>query len=151
MAITIQNSYATSYTKGFPGMLADGGTQNRITRQVEDSAGIGFGRACFKGTADKGVTATPGTRFQGVTIADAGVIMPVGGTSDTYPQNASASLLDMGDIWVLAGANTTAGAAVYVTSAGAFTPSSSGNTAIPATFIDTVTSGSPVRIRVVQQ
>lgn len=151
MAITIQNTVATGYTTGFPGMLADGTTQNRVTRIVEDSAGIAFGKACFKGSGDRGITATPGTKFQGITIANAGVVPPIGGTADTYGQYASASLLDMGDIWVTAGSNTTDDAAVYVTSAGVFTTTSTSNTAIPAVFMDTVSSGSPVRIRVVQQ
>jgi len=151
MSITIQSTYLTDYVAGFPGMLADGNVTNRPSGTVEDSAGIAFGKACFQGTADRGITATPGTKFKGVTIANAGVVPPIGGAVDTYLQYASASLCDMGDIWVTAGANVAAAAAVYVTSAGVFTSSSSGNTAIPATFIDTVLSGAPVRIRIVQQ
>lgn len=151
MPITIQNSYTNSIPVGQPGMLADGGTKNPITRNVEDAGGIAFGKAAFKGTADKGITATPGTKFQGIVIADQGLIMPVGGTADVFGQNASAPLLDMGDIWVTVGANVAAGAAAYVTSAGVFTSSASGNTAIPATFIDTASSGGLSRLRVVQQ
>ena len=151
MAITIQSTYLTDYVPGFPGMLADGNVTNRPTGIVEDSAGIAFGKACFQGTGDRGVTATPGTKFKGITIANAGVIAPISAAVDTYGQYASASLCDMGDIWVTAGANVAVGAAAYVTSAGAFTSSSSGNTAIPATFMDTVSSGAPVRLRVVQQ
>lgn len=153
MAITIQSTYLTDYAQGFPGMLADGTTQNRVTGIVQDAAGIAFGIAAFQSgaTDGKAITATPGTKFRGVTIQNVGIVAPVGGTVDVYPQYASASLLDMGDIWVTAGSNTTPGAAVYVTSAGAFTATASGNTAIPATFIDAVSSGSPVRIRIVQQ
>lgn len=151
MAITIQSTTLTDYVAGFPGMLADGNVTNRPSGTVEDSAGIAFGKAAFQGTADRGLTATPGTKFKGITIANAGVVAPLGASADTYLQYASASLCDMGDIWVAAGSNTTPGAAVYVTSGGVFTATSSSNTAIPATFMDTVTSGSPVRLRVVQQ
>lgn len=153
MAITIQNSYLTDYAPGFPGMLADGNVTNRPTGIVQDAAGIAFGLAAFQsGTTDgKAVTATPGTKFKGVTIANAGVVGQVGAAVDTYPQYSSASLCDMGDIWVTAASATTPGAAVYVTSAGAFTATASGNTAIPATFMDAVASGAPVRIRIVQQ
>jgi hypothetical protein len=152
MAITIQNTYLTDYAPGFPGMLADGNLTNRPTGLVQDAAGIAFGLATFAhATIDKGVTATPGTKFRGVTIANAGVVAGIGAAADTYPQYASASLLDMGDIWVTAGSNTTPSAAVYVTAGGVFTATSTGNTAIPATFIDTAASGAPVRIRVVQQ
>lgn len=151
MAITIQSTYLTDYVQGFPGMLADGNTTARPTGTVEDAAGIGFGKACFQGTAARGVTATPGTKFAGIAIADAGVVPPPGGSADIYPQYANISMLDQGDIWVLAGANTTIDAPVYVTAAGVFTPTSAGNTAIPATFMEAVSSGAPVKIRVVQQ
>lgn len=151
MPIVIQDTYLTDYATGFPGMLADGEVANRTTGEVEDAAGISFGRAAFKGSARKGVTATPGTKFKGVTIADVGVINPIGSLVDGYRQYASASLIDEGNIWVTAGAATTVDAAVFVTAAGAFTPASSGNTAIPATFLDAATAtGQPVRIRIVR-
>jgi hypothetical protein len=151
MAITIQNSYATDYAKGFPGMLADGNTQARPSGTVETAAGIAFGAACFQGTADRGISSTPGTKFKGIAIANAGVINPIGTGVDLYAQYQNISMLDQGDIFVAAGSNTTPGAAVYVTSGGVFTATSTSNTAIPATFMETVTSGAPVKIRVVQQ
>jgi hypothetical protein len=154
MSITVQSTYLTDYVAGFPGMLADGNVTNRPTGIVQDVAGIAFGIATFQSgaTDGKAITATPGTKFKGVTIANAGLVAPVGGAADTYGQYASASLCDMGDIWVLAGSNTTPGAPVYVTSAGVFTTvSTGGNIAIPATFIDAVSSGAAVRIRIVQQ
>ena len=151
MAINVQSTYLTDYVTGFPGMLADGSTQNRVSRTVEDAAGIGFGKAAFAGSGDHGVTATPGPKFKGIVISDVGVVPQIGGTADVIPQYGTASLLDMGDIWVLAGAAVNDQDPVYVTSAGVFTNASSGNTAIPATFIDTAASGAPARIRVVQQ
>ena len=151
MAITIQDTYLTDYATGFPGMLADGEVTNRTTGEIEDAAGLPFGRAAFKGTNRKGVTGTPGTKFKGVTIADAGVINGIGELVDGYRQRASASLIDEGDIWVLAGSATTVDAPVYVTAAGAITATATGNTAIPATFLDAVASGAPARIRIVRQ
>jgi hypothetical protein len=152
MSFTAQNAYLTDYAPGFPGMLADGTTQNRITGLVQDAAGIAFGLAAFQSsTVDKGITATPGTKFKGITIENQTIVPAVGGLPDVYPQLASATLLDNGNIWVVAGVAVTPGQQVYVTSAGVFTNVSTGNTAIPATFIDTAASGAPVRIRVVQQ
>lgn len=151
MPITIQDTYLTDYATGFPGMLADGEVTNRTTGEVEDAAGIAFGKAVFKGTARKGVTATPGTKFKGVTISDVGTINPIGSIVDGYRQNASASLIDEGNIWVAAASTTTVDAPVYVTAAGAFTATSTGNTAIPATFLDAVTTSGNVRIRIVRQ
>lgn len=152
MAITVQDNYLADYAQGQPGMLADGNTQARPTGIIQDAGGIAFGRAAFSSTvSSRSITATPGTKFKGITIADVGVVTGLTGAPDVYPQYASASLLDMGDIWVIAGANVAKDAAVYVTSAGAFTSVSTSNTPIPATFMDAVSSGAAVRIRVVQQ
>lgn len=150
MAI-VQDTYLAAPVPGYPGMIANGETANRLSRNVEDAAGIGFGKATFRGTDDAGVTATPAAgTFMGITIADHGLALMPGGTADVIPQGRTAGLLNEGEIWVLAGSNTTDGAAVYVTAGGAFTATSTSNTAIPATFDDTVSSGAPVRLRVVR-
>lgn len=151
MTVTIQSSYLTDYARGFPGMPADGGTQNRISRTIEDAAGIAFGKACFQGATDHGVTATPGTKFMGIALGDVGVIPTGTNPVDTFPQFSTASLLDMGNIFVTTSVAVTPEQPVYVTSAGAFTNVASGNTAIPAYFRETAASGAPTRIRVVQQ
>lgn len=148
----VQNSYAAAYAPGFPGMVANGETSNRLSRTVEDVSGLGFGRAAFRGVGDHGVTGTPSATagaFMGITIADPTVTPVPGGTAaDVYPQFASAGILNDGVIWVTAGSNTTDGAPAYVTSGGAFSASSTSNSAIPAVFDDTVASGALVRLRV---
>ena len=151
MAITVQDTYLTDYAQGFPGMLADGNTQSRPTGIIADAGGVAFGKAVFSTGVGRQVTATPGTKFKGIVIADVGVVPGLTGTADTHGQFGTASLLDMGDIWVTAGSTTTKDAPAFVTAAGAFTATSTGNTAIPATFMDAVASGAPVRLRVVQQ
>lgn len=152
MPFTAQSNYLTDYAGGFPGMLADGNTQARPTGIIQDAGGIAFGRAAFSHPAStRSITATPGSKFKGIVIADTGVVAGIGGTADVHAQYGTVSLLDMGDIWVLAGSTTTKDAAVYVTTAGAYTATATGNTAIPATFMDAVASGANVRIRVVQQ
>lgn len=151
MTIIVQDTYLTDYAQGMPGMLADGTTQNRVTGIVADAGGIAFGKAAFGTGVGRQVTATPGGKFKGITIATATLVTAVGGTADVYPQTASATLLDNGNIWVVVAATVAKDAQVYVTSAGAFTSASSGNTAIPATFLDAASSGGNARIRVVQQ
>ena len=150
MAITIQSTYADDYAKGFPGLVANGETSNRISRTVEDAAGIAFGKAVFRGAGDHGVTGTPAAgAFMGITIADVGVVpTTVSGAVDTYPQYATAGLLNEGCIYVVAGEDVTDGAAAYVTAGGAFVDTSTSNTAIPAVFDETVASGGIVRLRV---
>lgn len=149
MAITVQDTYLTDYAQGFPGMLANGETQNRISRTIEDAAGIAFGKATFRGVGDHGVTATPAANtFMGVTISDIGVVPAVGGSADVFPQYATASLLKTGVIWVTVGANVADGEQAYVTSGGAFTNVSTSNTLIPARFDTTASSGGLARLRV---
>ena len=146
----VQDTYSENIPVGFPGMVANGETSNRISRTVEDAAGIAFGRAAFRGAGDHGVTATPGAgTFMGIAIADHGVqVRPGGVAADIFPQYSTAGLMNEGVIWVLAGSNTTDGAAAYVTTAGVYTTTSTDNIALPAVFDDTVTSGNLVRLRV---
>lgn len=149
----VQSTYATSIPVGYPGMIANGETSNRISRTVEDAAGIAFGRAAFRGSGDHGVTATPSANLMGIVIADPGIQpLPGGVAADIVPQYGSAAILTQGVIWVVAGSNTTDGAAVYVgdgdpDTAGIFTTSSTGNVALTGwTFQDTVSEGALVRI-----
>lgn len=151
MSITIQSTYLTDYVRGFAGMVADGEPSNRISRTVEDAAGIAFGKAAWRGAGDHGVTLTPATgTFMGVTIADAGV-MPNGVTAaDIYPQYSTAGLLNEGVIFVIPSVNVADGDPVYVTPAGLWTnvSNSSANFLVPGKYDETIVSGSPVRLRV---
>jgi hypothetical protein len=147
---TVQSTYSTALPDGFAGMVANGETSNRISRTVEDAAGIGFGKAAFRGSGDHGVTATPAANtFMGIVIADKSQ-MPatIGGDVDEVPQYGTAALLREGVIWVTAGEAVTDGAQAYVTSGGAIVDTSSGNTAIPARFDQTAANGALVRLRV---
>lgn len=54
----LQTTYATTLAAGYPGMVANGETSNRISRTCEDSGGIGFGKAVYAGAGDHGCTAT---------------------------------------------------------------------------------------------
>ena len=148
MTITIQSTYLQGPARGFPGMIANGEDSNRISRTVEDAAGIAFGLAVFQGATDHGVTATPSTNFMGVTIADAGVIALPGGALDTYQQYTTAGILNEGTIIVTTSVAVTPRQPVYVTSAGVFTNVVTANTLLPATFDETAAAGAPVRIRI---
>jgi hypothetical protein len=149
----LQPSYAQGYAVGYAGMVANGETSNRISRTVEDAAGIAFGKAAFRGAGDHGVTGTPAAgAFMGITIADPSVqplqgVVVGGVAADIYPRYASAGLMNEGMIWVVAGGATTDGAPVYVAADGTFSTTNTG-TAIPAVFDDTVASGALVRLRV---
>jgi hypothetical protein len=70
----LQTTYSNTIAKGYAGMVANGETSNRITRTIEDAAGVGFGVPVYRGSGDHGCTATVGTlaTFLGFTIAVAG-------------------------------------------------------------------------------
>lgn len=150
----LQPTYTLARPTGYPGMVANGETSNRISRTIEDTAGVAFGKAVFRGVGDHGVTATPAANtFMGVTIADLSVqslagVVAGGVAADIYPRYATAGLMNEGMIWVTVSEAVLDGDPAYVTSAGNFVKTATSNTAIPAVFDDTGASGSLVRLRV---
>lgn len=120
----VQSTFADDFAVGYPGMVANGETSNRLTRTIEDAGGIAFGRAAFRGAADHGCTATPAAgTFLGIAIADKGVPMfEAGQAADTFPQYHNVPLFQRGTIWVTNGPDAVAdGDPVYVTPAGVYT------------------------------
>jgi len=147
----VQTTYTTDIPVGFAGMVANGETSNRLTRTVETAAGIGFGKAVFRGTGDHGVTATAAANtFMGITIAKTDQPLTASRDADEYAQYDSAAILNEGVIWVVAGEAVTDGAAAYVTSGGAIVDTATDNVAIPAVFDGTAASGALVRLRVLR-
>lgn len=121
MAITIQDTYATGYAKGYPGMIANGEEGNNISRTIESSGGAPFGAPLYRGTDDHGCTTTVGTlaTFLGWAIADRGVVPAViTGAVDTYPQNSTAGIRTSGPIYVAVKGAVTDGAAITVGTGG---------------------------------
>lgn len=55
---TLQSSYTETVAVGYAGMVANGETSNRISRTIESAAGIGFGKAAFRGAGDHGIVVT---------------------------------------------------------------------------------------------
>lgn len=145
-----QSTYGVSAPNGYPGMIATGERDNRIVRTIEDAAGIGFGKAAFRGAGDHGITGTPAAgTFLGVTIEHhAPQVDAVNGSmSDKYPQYASVPVLSKGSIWVVVGEDVTDGAAANVTPAGAFVVTAAGNIALPGWVFDmTVSNGGLCRL-----
>lgn len=134
----VQSTYLDYPVNGFAGQVANGETSNRISRTVEDAAGIGPGVAVYRGSGDHGCTATVGTlaTFLGFTIADHGLGLVAGGTADVNPQYGSVAILTRGVMWVNATAAVADGAAVTIgKSAGAADAISS--TAADSTHIAT--------------
>jgi hypothetical protein len=145
----VQSTYADDYASGFPGMVANGETSNRISRTVEQSGGIGFGKAAYR-SSDHGVDTTEAVAtFLGFTIANyaAPPVEATGVQADTYPQGSTAGILTMGCMWVSSSIAVNDGEQVYVTSAGVITNVSTSNFAATGWFFqDTIGAAGLVRI-----
>ncbi len=116
----LQTSYTDTVAKGYPGMVANGETSNRITRTCETAAGIGFGQPAYRGTGDHGCTATVGTlaTFYGWVIATAGQGILAGQDADEYQQYDNVPILTLGAIYVNVKGAVTDGAAITVGTGG---------------------------------
>jgi hypothetical protein len=133
MAITIQSTYSTSFAAGYAGMVANGEESNRISRTVEDSAGIAFGKAAFRGSGDHGVTATRQPAPSWASRSPTRRRRPGRRHGRCLPAVRDAALLNEGCIYVTVGANVADGDQAYVTPAGVWTntSNSSANPQVP--------------------
>lgn len=143
-----QTTYTDQVAPGYPGLIVNAETRNIISRTVEDSAGIPFGRAVFRGSDDHGCTATPTAgKLYGIVRDHEAIALLPGNAADVFPQRATAPIVTQGVIWVTAGASVAQNDQAYVTAAGAFTNSASGNTILPGWVFDTTAaSGSLVKL-----
>lgn len=112
----IQDIFNDAPAKGLPGMVRNGEQGNRISRTVEDAAGLAFGAPAYRGAGDHGVTGTPSANFMGWNVVDHGVQpLPGGVAADIVPQYGSAGLQTNGSVFVTAGVAVADGDPVYVT------------------------------------
>lgn len=136
----VQTTYPDTLAAAYAGMIANGEVGNRISRTCEDSGGIGFGKAVFRGAGDHGCTATAAAgvgAFLGITIAHEALAVLPGADADEYPQYENVPILTSGVIWVTAGEAVTDGAQAYVTSGGAIVDTATDNTILTGWFFDT--------------
>lgn len=146
----LQTTYSDTIAAGYPGMVANGETSNRITRTCEDAGGIGFGVPVSRGTGDHGCTATVTTAANvlGISIATSALALTAGATADEYAENDNVAIMTGGAIYVtVVGAVTDGAALTFGIGAGA--ADGIGATAADATHIaltgwvadETVTDG----------
>lgn len=149
----LQTSYSETIPAGFPGMVANGETSNRISRTVEDAAGIAFGKPVWRGSGDHGCTATVGTAaaFLGFTIATSALGLVAGADADEYQRYDTAAIMTAGAMWVTAGEAVTDGAQVYLdASTGAIVDTSTSNIIATGWQFDT-TGADATLVRIVKR
>jgi hypothetical protein len=137
----VQTTYDTTLAPGYPGMIANGETSNRISRTCEDAGGIPFGVPVYRGVGDHGCTVTPAVgTFLGISIAHEALGLLAGQTADAYPQYENVAILTQGVIWVTASEAVTDGAQAYGTTAGLIDDTSTSDTILTGWFFDTTGS-----------
>jgi hypothetical protein len=144
----VQTTYSERIEKGYAGQIADETNCNVDSKTVETVAGIGFGLAVTKGTADNGVVqggAVAG--FVGVTVRDPSLLAS---DTDIYPRYANAGVLSEGDIWVTTKNIVVGGGAVYYDSSTGLWDDASGGNVGPvkgASFMTSAASGALAIVR----
>jgi hypothetical protein len=134
----LQTTYSNDIPVAYAGMIGNGETSNRITRTVETSGGVGFGRPVYRGTGDHGCTTTVGTlaTFLGFTVATQGQGYVAGQDADEYQQYDNATILTSGAIYVSVTGSVADGAAITIGTGGG-AADGIGTTAADATHIAT--------------
>ncbi|PZU65237.1 hypothetical protein [Sphingobium sp.] len=145
----LQSSYTENPAKGYPGMIANGETSNRISRTCETAAGIAFGAPVYRGWGDHGAVGTVGTlaTFLGFAVATSALGALPGADADEYQQYDNMTIITSGAVFVTVTGAVTDGAALTV-GTGAGAADGIGATAADATHIatgwiadETVTNG----------
>ena len=112
----VQTDFSEDIAKGFPGMIANGETSNRISRTCADAGGIPFGVPVYEGSDPHTCTRTPAAgKLLGITIAHQCLGLLAGQTADEYAQYDNVAIMTLGAIFVTAGEAVTARAPAYDT------------------------------------
>lgn len=137
----LQSNFNEDIPVGYPGMDASGELSNIITGTLEGSTACAFGRPVYQGTGDKGLTLTVSSALKGFALARKGLPVTSDRPADHYAPGDNVPVKERGVIWVTSSTDATKGGQVYVTSAGAITKTSDGNTAATGWFFDDTISG----------
>lgn len=143
----LQSTFGEDISVGYAGMEADGETSNIITRSLE-SASCGFGKAVYRGVADRGASTTPAAgALYGFTIANRSLPVTSDRAADTFIAKDGLRIKNRGKIWVNASVAVADGDPVYVTPGGLITNVSTSNVAATGwEFDDTIGAAGLVRI-----
>lgn len=149
-AMAVQSSYSARIPAAVAGMVADMQNYKIDTRICETAAGIGFGLAVGRGSADNGAIlgGAAAADFLGISVRD---VTLMNNDGDEYARYSNMAVLTEGTIWVTVGGDVTDGADVTfngTTGVLSSTAAGDGQFAITgARWMDTVSSGGLARLR----
>lgn len=112
---TYQNTYGDRPAKGLVGQIASEEKCNKISRTVENAAGIRFGAPVQRGAGDHGVIPLAAGVFIGLAVLNPAVPPVAQGSTlvDGYPQYFTGAFMTQGSMKVQAGGAVADGGAVY--------------------------------------
>lgn len=149
-AMAVQTTYSATMGRAVAGLIADMQNSRVDSRICETAAGIGFGLAVGRGSADGGAVlgSTAATDFLGISVRD---VTLVNADGDEYPRYGTMGVMTEGTIWVTVGGDVVDGDIVtYAAATGVLSSiaADGSNFAITgARFLDTVSSGGLARVR----
>lgn len=110
-----QNTYGNAPAKGLVGQIASEEKCNKISRTVENAAGVRFGAPVQRGAGDHGVAPLAAGTFIGFAVLNPAVPPVATGSTliDGYPQYFTGAFMTMGAMKVQAGGAVADGGAVY--------------------------------------
>lgn len=114
MPVQTSTDYLTNHVAGFEGQRVDLQLTNITSKVVQDAAGILFGRAVVRGTADNQCKLPTGASqgFLGVTEMTSAWTESEAGVHQ-YNQYREANIIDFGEVWVYTEQSVVPGDAVY--------------------------------------
>lgn len=148
--MSVQTSYSINQTKALPGGIADLNPKDVVSRLVETSAGIPFGRAVGRGTAEN-QTVIGSANFIGISIRSLDREATNSSGDIQYDQYDTCGVMQRGYIWADCPSGCSPGNAVkYVTATGVLNSgtASAGETQVDgATWETTAAAGEVGLIR----
>ena len=143
---TYQTTYGGAPARGLMGQIASEEKCNKISRTVEDAAGVKFGYPVERGSGDHGVVAlATAADFVGIAVLNPAV-PPSSDNPDAYPENFTGAFMTMGTMYVAVNGAVSAGDPVYWDVAdGQYTATATDNLAIDgAVFEQSATSAGDI-------
>lgn len=129
---SVQTSYPGTQAAAYAGMQGSMSPTDIISRTIETVGGINPAAPAYQGSTNH-ACATTGSVFLGAVLVDK-FARPTAAGSDLIQKGETVSIMQKGSVWVPVSGPVTAGAPAYLISAGAFTATSTSNTAIKGVF-----------------
>lgn len=143
----LQSTFDETNAVSYPGSPGNGELSNDRSLNLEGSTACEFGRPVYRGAADKGAVLTVSANLLGFALRNQVMPETSARAVDTYAPGDTMAVRESGTIYVTAAKAVDDGDPVFVTSAGALTDASSGNTAATGWVFDqTITAAGLVRI-----